>query len=89
MGETSRAGDVAARKHKSKCGGTAVSFLSFSNRYSVCVSVDLCCESYLVLFVLTQSLEISSTMSKVQRKLALEGREQIALQAVCSSLLPF
>ncbi len=66
------------------CGGTGVSFLSFSNRYSVCV-----CRSLLwVLFVvvcLSQALRISSTMAISAAKLAL-GREQIALQAVCSSL---
>ncbi len=35
---------------------------------TLCVSVDLCCESYLVLFVPTQSLGISSTMSKSAEK---------------------
>ncbi len=51
---------------------------------TLCVSVDLCCESYLVAVCLSQALRISSTMAISAVILAL-GREQIALQAMCSS----
>ncbi len=70
-------GDVKTSKHKSTWGGTGLSFMSFSNRYSVCV-----CRSVLwVLFSVVCPYTI--TWNKLHNELS----EQIALQAVHSSLL--
>ncbi len=55
-------GDVETRKHKSTSGGMASAFCHSASA-TLCVSADLCCESYLVLFFFTQSLEISPTMN--------------------------
>ncbi len=76
-------GDVETRKDKRMCGGTGISFLSFNNRYSVCV-----CRS--VLWVLVSVVCLCAiTWNKLHNELSAENteREPIALQAVRSTLI--
>ncbi len=69
-------GDVTTRKLKSTCGGTGVSFLSFSKR-CVCVSSFSFCESYLVLSVL------HIIMSKAKEKTKHKGSDSRSRYRLC------